>query len=143
MNKAWILVADAARARLFSAPRPGGPLTPTREFQHDAARRSGREVNTDTMGRVHDRTGTSRHALEPETQHKTTESRRFARLLADYLEQKHREGEFDCLALIAAPAFLGELRSALGKWATPDVIVAEIPKDLVHSEEAQIRATLS
>jgi protein required for attachment to host cells len=64
---------------------------------------------------------------------------RFARQIGAELETARRSGGFDRIVLLAGPAFIGLLRSALpdGVRAT---LIAEVRKDLLGQEETIIQA---
>ena len=61
--------------------------------------------------------------------------------LAEKLEVDSRAGEFDEVALVAGPRFLGMLRNALPP-ALRKLIKHEVHHDLVHRPESEIRAHL-
>lgn len=71
MSTTWILVADQARARLFSLdPTDGaaeGGLREIAGFVNPEGRLSARELGAARPPRTHDRMGASRHAIEPRT----------------------------------------------------------------------------
>jgi protein required for attachment to host cells len=46
---------------------------------------------------------------------------------------------YDDLVVIAAPRFLGTLRTAL-RGVTRDLVSREVPRDLVRAEDRQIKA---
>ncbi|HEY4210336.1 MAG TPA: host attachment protein [Steroidobacteraceae bacterium] len=66
---------------------------------------------------------------------------RFARQIAAELSSAKRDGAFDRLVLVAGPAFIGLLRSALPE-AVRMTLVAEVRKDLVAADEETIGAAL-
>ena len=66
------------------------------------------------------------------------EAQLFARRIVLTLEAARRKQEFDRLVLMAGPPFLGTLRAALRK-SVRAALIAEIPKDLVHQTEREVR----
>ncbi len=64
---------------------------------------------------------------------------RFARQVAAELDAARRRDSFDRIVLIAGPAFIGLLRSALSE-AVRATLVAEVRKDLVRQEESLLQA---
>jgi hypothetical protein len=51
MEATWVLVADGARARVFSVDRARGPLNEEADFVHPEERLPERELVTDKPGR--------------------------------------------------------------------------------------------
>jgi protein required for attachment to host cells len=142
MKTTWILVANNANARIFTAETPSSPLTELEGFNHSESRLHDSELTTDLPGKIKNAGGTSAgHAFEQPTDPKKHEARVFAQELADYLETAHNEDKFRQLLLIADPSFLGLLRDEL-----PDAVklkvAFELDKNLVKSDAAEIREHL-
>lgn len=137
----WILVADSSAARIYAQDKRGGPLKLVAELSHPESRARSGDVYAGAPGRVHDRMGAGRHAVEPRTDLHAAESQRFAQEIAHYLETAHHERKFAGLVLMAPPAFLGALRAALGKGAAA-VVRGEVAKNLLAQDEASIAAHL-
>jgi protein required for attachment to host cells len=107
----YILIADAARARLFAARRLAAPWRAIRVFAHPRSAAKGSDIMADRPGRVHQSADRRRSAMEPRTPPRRVEAEHFARELADALETAH--GQYRQLVLVASPRFLGFLRSCL------------------------------
>lgn len=137
----WIVVADAAKATVFSHKGPGKGLEPVQgaTWSHDV--RPSREINSDAPGRSFDSHGQGRHAMEPPTDPKEHATQEFARHVADQLKSALNDGSYERLILIAAPAFLGDLRKELDKEVGKRV-QAEIPRDLVHMKIEEVESHL-
>jgi protein required for attachment to host cells len=140
MRRIRVVVADQSVARFFDA------------FEHGLGLRNvGTLVDADGRKREHellsDRPGsgvTSGHghyALQPHASHKEHELGLFAKQIAGRLAAAFHAGEFDDIALVAAPRFLGALRKALPA-ALHHKVRHEIHHDLVHQSEAVIRTHL-
>jgi protein required for attachment to host cells len=137
----WVVVADRARARFFRIESPKGPLTEVDELTDPTGRLPGRELETDGAGRAFDSAGRGRHAMEKPTSLKTQQAHRFAVAVGRHLDDACHRGDFDTLLIVAAPAFLGQLRAQL----SPDTakrVSREFDKDLTSFEPADIRAHL-
>lgn len=141
MGTVWVVVADSAEARILEGPHVKGPLEPVQGFANAQGRVQARELVTDAPGRVHDRFGPGRHSVDAGQTVKDEMADRFARDLAHYLAEARQAGRFDELALVVAPAMLGRLRGALDKQVA-DAVVAELDKDLVRAEPAEIARKL-
>ena len=130
--KTWIVVADAARARLVMNDGVGHGISdvPGGEFDNDLKHDG--DVYADRPGRVHDRAAAGRHAMERPNDTKQLSAAAFAKEIAGHLERLERKGGFDRLVVIAEPTFLGHLRHALPKQIARRVS-AEIAKDLTKA----------
>lgn len=137
-SETWVLVADGARARLFRADRRNRSLELVEEEDSSAARAKAADIVTDRPGRHFDgNTLGQRSAMEPSTDPKQLEKRRFARHLASRLGEARRAGRFDDLVIVAAPQTLGDLRAELPP-AVASHVTAEIDKDLTGGSPAEL-----
>ena len=126
----WILVADGARARILRTEGWGSGLSPvSAEIEGD--NRATRDIGADRPGRVHDRAGQGRHAMEPRVDWHEFEKQLFAKRVADHLNRAAKQNAYDRLVLVAPPKALGGLRAALDKQ-TANRVIAELDKDLTH-----------
>jgi protein required for attachment to host cells len=107
--KTRVIVADNARARIFSSDSTLLRLEEIEDFAHPEARLADRDLASDAAGRSSDRGD----AYNPATSPSEHEVDSFAQLLAQRLKQLHNEEHFDSLMLVAPPKFLGLLRSHL------------------------------
>ena len=127
----WVPSADGTKARLArrEPAAEGGALVPVREF--DGTNQPGRDLTSDRPGRTFDRAGQGRHAMQPPTDPKRHEKRRFAHELAGFLDAAAKRGDFDRLILVAPPQALGDLRGELPKAVT-ELLAGELAKDLTN-----------
>ena len=140
-RRTWILVADAARARILWVEPEGHALTLLDEREHPASRSKGSELLGDDRGRTRprNRDAVRGSALSYTTPPKTVEAEAFARELADHLRLAHAHNEFNELVLIAPPQFLGTLRKVLDHGVAASVTASidkdctrETPDELLH-----------
>lgn len=129
----WVLVADGARARILSATGWGSGLAAVGETI-EGDRRPSREQGVERPGRVHDRSGPGRHAMEPKVDWHEFGKQQFAKQMAAHLNRAAQSKAFDRLVIVAPPKALGDLRAALDK-RTSDLILAELAKDLTNVAE--------
>ena len=141
MNKTWVLVANQAEARIYSADRVPGNLTLVETLIHEEGAAHARDLTSDAPGRVHDRMGSARHSMEPDTGVKEEGRRRFVKEMVGRLESAHFHGDFNRLVLLAAPAMLGVIRKTLTSKLTKAVI-KEIPKDVIGQDLDKIQVQL-
>lgn len=113
MKPTWILVANAAEARLFQQ-EGGGPLAIREVFLHPASRQRSSELGPDKAGRELSGRGFGGAAFEPRLDAHEKERLHFARELAQHLEQGAQHGLYDALTVFAASPFLGELKREFG-----------------------------
>jgi protein required for attachment to host cells len=144
--KLWILIADEGRARVFARPAKSADLREVEGFIHSKSRLQNQQLVTDRPGRV--RTGLRGHAataLSPHTDPERVEAGCFAAELADKLRQARECHEFDLLALVAPPRFLGLLRQELHEQTRRCVVACtdhELTSLPVEELPAHLRAVL-
>ena len=82
-KEVWVLVADAAGARVLRAHREDRRLEPLRTYSHPEGRAKPSDLVSDRPGRSFESGHTgARHAMEPDTELKRAELRRFVHRLA-------------------------------------------------------------
>jgi len=144
-----ILVADEAEARCYETAAIGAPLRLVDRTLDPQARLHDRDLKSDRPGRVFDhaaqmagrRGSVARHSTGGESSPRKHAAGVFARHIVTRLEAAHRCGDFARLIVVAGPPFLGTLRAAL-PLSLRSLIVMEVPKDLVHEDEASLVAHL-
>ena len=140
MKSTWILVADSTRTRIFTADTPSSPLEEIEDFSHTEGRLHDREMTSDLPGKIKS-VGGGGHAFEQPTDPKKHETDIFAHHVAQYLEEANNAGRFEQLLIIAAPAFLGFLRSNLSEQVKKRVCF-ELDKDITLLSATDIRQHL-
>ncbi len=141
MNTIWILVANQAEARIYSTDRIPGKFTLVNILTNKEGAAHARDLTSDAPGRVHDRMGSARHSMEPDTGVKEEGRRRFVKQMVGRLEHAYLRGDFKRLVLLAAPAVLGVIRKILsGELAK--TVVKEIPKDVIGQSMEKIQTQL-
>jgi protein required for attachment to host cells len=124
----WVLVADAARARLFEVEHPALSLAPALGNELIGNNLPSREIASDRPGRTFDRGGQGRHAKEPPTDPARHAQAEFARDVAHLLDGKRQSRAFDRLIVVAPPQFLGDLRGMMSQ-PLQEAVSAEVAKD--------------
>ena len=142
MKSTWIIVAESARARIYTLSGIGAKLQEVSDLSHPESRLHDTELASDLPGRTFDIQGQGRHAMEPSTDPKEREARAFAAEVARHIERGRHQGDFDALVLIAPPKFLGRLRAELTKPAR-DALAGEIDKNLVEADAKTIEHQVS
>ena len=142
MKAIRIVVADSARARIFTLSERGGKLQEIADLSHPESRLHDTELTSDLPGRTFDSHGQGRHGMEQATEPKEREAQAFAVEIARYVERSQRDESFDSLVLVAPPKFLGRLRSELNK-AAREALVGELDKNLVEADGKTLEQHLS
>ena len=123
----WVLVADAARARLFRLEAPAHHLVPALERELVATNLQTHELVSDRPGRFTNKGGLGRHPIDAADPHRIVK-RQFAREVVEFLEAERKKHTFERLIVAAAPQLLGDLRAEMSD-ELKRLVGAEIPKD--------------
>lgn len=166
MQTTWILSANAGRARIFSEDDPAEPLHEVEDMVNEAVRLRTSESETDRMGPTaaagsghnigfgasvggespganphNGKAGAPNKQYQPNQTPAEHEAELFARDIAKYLLDAHRDGRYEKLVISASPQFLGELRTHLDAQIKP-LIKLELNKDYTHFNAHQLREQL-
>ena len=139
-TRTWIVLADAATARVYEPQADRRDWKLVAELTHPQARAKESELGRDKPGRVKQSTG-SRAAMEPTTPRKEVELEKFAREIAKALDDALVRKAFDRLVLVAPPAFVGVLRETLPERVTAR-IATTLEKDYLHLDPREVRERL-
>jgi protein required for attachment to host cells len=145
MNATWIVSANASRARFFSQAQSSDSLEEINDMVNEASRlRMVESTESDKRGPTaatkssHNTGGAlpnkTYEAPQTPDQH---EAELFARDIADYLLQAHRDGKFQKLSLVVSPKFLGMLRTLLAP-ELESAVSFEIDKDYTQFSPQQL-----
>ena len=127
----WILIADGTQARVLENTGPGKGLRQVDGLDFAIDPLMAQDIVTDKPGRGQSSAGGGRSAMEPRTDPVEHREMVFVKSLAQMLDRKQQEGEFDRLVIAAAPIALGEIRRAISP-AVKKTILAELDKDLTN-----------
>jgi protein required for attachment to host cells len=133
-----IVACSAAKARFWLSESRFGDWRPITELHNERATRHESNFVSDRPGRSFDIVGGGRHAMSPQVSRKEQEALRFAREVAAYLNNAIANNEATQLVLLAAPGFLGLLRSELSDASLRAVALAE-PRNLTDIDEDKIK----
>ncbi|HUB88104.1 MAG TPA: host attachment protein [Dyella sp.] len=140
-RKTWVLVADAAKARLFELAGKGTNLTEIACYTHPNGRAPGCHPMHGRLPRTHESMGASRHAIEPKTTLKDKHAKEFADTLSNVVQHGRLQDLYDDLVLIAPPRFLGTLHECMDEQ-TLKRVVSELGNDLMTLSPAELRSHL-
>lgn len=121
--KNWLVVANAARARVLEETDTPGVYTHRADLVHPESRLKGMALDADRPGQVHaEGRGQGSSAYPPRTDVREREHDHFASELAAMLDQGVARGECAGLVLVASNPFLGRLKMHLGEPARKAVL---------------------
>ena len=137
-----VVVADESRADLYKRERLRGPMQLARTFENDAARQKTEDLLADRGGRAFDSHGHGRHTMSAEkSSPKQHLAEAFARQIAEFIGAEQHKGHLLGYALVAAPRFLGMLRTQLGP-RVHDEPYRTVDKNVVGQPEANVAKLL-
>jgi protein required for attachment to host cells len=131
----WLVVANAARARVFERDEGSGALREIADAAHPASKAKESALGRGQPGRV--RKGEMSTAFEPRTAPRLRERVLFARELARMLEEAAIAHRMPGLVLLASNPFLGELKARLGPNARA-LLRAGIASDVTSLQGADL-----
>ncbi len=133
----WVLVADSARARLFSWHEAPGPLAEIEGLANPEGRMKDADLASDRPGVTYSSRGhSSGHRMQAATVSESA-AEVFARTLASLLKRGLDGKQCQRLVLVAPPAFLGILRRHLDK-RTAQAVAASLDNDLSLASAEEI-----
>ncbi len=141
MKTRWIVIADAARARIVRA-QGIGPFHDVEQLVHGESRQRSGALASDRAGRAFDSRGNGRHAMEPDTDPAEHEAAKFASEIAGRINRGRIEDAFDELILVAPPRFLGRLRKSLDE-SCERLVAATVDRELTTASDEEIRTRLA
>lgn len=136
-----IVVADSSRARIFTSDSAHSSLNEIETMAHPEGRMHEQNMVSDQPGKDAGKGGSGNHAYQEIIEPKKQEMIVFAKRLADYLDDASKANKINKLSIIAAPEFLGELRTHLSS-ETSKKVVLELDKNLAHHSVEDIRQHL-
>lgn len=135
----WVMVGDGRRALFFKNDGDAEILNLRRQ---DVRENADAATQSQVAPLAREASATERAVAVSETGWHQVEEERFARSIAEQLNQAAREQKFRDLIIVAPPKVLAEIRRDLSAEAHRRV-AAEIPKDLVHHTIPEIETILS
>jgi protein required for attachment to host cells len=141
--KNWVVVANAARARVLEETGDAGVYTHVADLVHPASRLKGMALDSDRPGHVESlghNTGSS--AYQPRTNAREREHDRFAIEVATTLNQGVAAGQCAGLVLVASNPFLGHLKAHLDEQASKRLLKT-VTSDYTNLRDAEIAQRLS
>lgn len=142
MEQSWIIVADAAHARVFASATPNGPLQEVHDLGHPESQMHTWQLQTGGKGDVMDSAGHGQRQPDPQTSTSEKHAEHFAKEVCEYLRGKRDENAFDSLVLVAEPKVLGRLRENMDQ-RTEQLVADSIDKNWAKHDRRQIEKLLA
>ena len=141
MKPVWILVADSSQARIFSAENSQADLIEIETLLHPEGRLHEQNMDSDLPGKNSGSQGAGGHAYSDENSPKEQEEINFALRVANHLSDELNQNKYERLYMVAAPAFLGDLRNAISTRVEKHVAFS-LGKNIVTLSPEDIRTYL-
>jgi protein required for attachment to host cells len=138
MEKTWILIANAHRARVLEQHGSHKLLTELDGFVYPKARATPKGDISGDASKGHGRTAHHGTQFEPHTEPQDKERLEFARELACYLNEAANSQTFSELNLIATSPMLGTLRPLLNHAASA-MLKRAVPTDLTIYQDRDLK----
>lgn len=142
MQADWIVVADAARARVFHWAGRRQVLDELYDLHHPQTEKHEGDLRTGGNGAVIQSSSSASFQSDPHITTTEKHAEDFAKELADFLHKARSKDEYNGLVLVAAPRFLGRLRENLDS-ATAQMVEKEIDKNWAQHDRQQIQKLLA
>lgn len=142
MKTQWIVIANAASARIFRRDAANGPLIPVEALTHDKSRLHAGALGYDRPGSHAADYGRGLNHFEPRCDARRKEHQRFAKEIAQKLDAGLKKGEFSSLTLFASNPFMGELKAQLSEAVAQHLKLA-LNNDLSHVGIAELERRVS
>ncbi|WP_353111559.1 host attachment protein [Salinisphaera dokdonensis] len=140
MSNQWIVVSDAARARLFFRDAEH-KLTLIDTLKHSESEAHEGDLRTGGKGAVHDSGGSGQHQADPQTTTSEKHADIFAKQVTERLKSELNNDAFTELVVVADPSFLGRLRDHMDN-PLQDTVRKTIDKNWAQHDERQIEKQL-
>lgn len=137
----WVVVADAARARVFEAESLKKDLVEIMDKANPTRRIPQNELASDEPGRNRGPGGMVTHGMQEKVTPQDTEDQRFAADIIDEVRQALDSNRISNFYLIAPPHFLGVLRGAMSGHVAK-ALGGDLNKSLTTHSLADIKAHL-
>ena len=136
-----IVVADSSRARILTAQSGSGPLQDEKDYIHNESRLKEQDLVADETGSGSDSGGYGKHSMGHEGAAHQRQAETFAHEICSEVDKLRQHSDLRKIYLVAAPKFLGLLRTGLNKQCT-ELLVVEVNKGLVKHSIEDIRSHL-
>lgn len=132
----WFVIADGQRARIVRRVRTPRPrvedVFPYQWINSELLSQNEEKEGLGRGGAAND--AANFHTIQSGPDPRRLAKQEFAEELAEFINRRALDHNFNRLVLVAAPKTLGDIRGKLSEQSR-SAIVAEIDKDLTHSSD--------
>lgn len=114
-KREWIVLADAAHAKIFTRNYVNGAVRQAWDLEHPAARALQHELGSDRPGHGHGSASHHRYAYSDHSDFPEQESRSFLRAVAGEVNRAASQNKMDRIVLIALPKTMATLKSGFDR----------------------------
>jgi protein required for attachment to host cells len=141
----WILVANSSEAHIYSIPSmitldDHTDLKAFESFYHPESRERSGDIASDRSGNF--KHGGGGGSFVEASDPKDYEVVKFAKQVADFVNQEHAANKYDDLVIAAPPGFYGNLKQNFSNQVS-SALSKYIDKDYVNDEPRQLAVHLS
>lgn len=137
----WILVANAAQAKLYANQGPNKGVELVNEYEHPESRVKGSELVSDRPGHNQGH-GNGHGAYVQHMDPKQNAADHFARHLAGMLEEGRAKGLYERLILAASTPFHGVLKQHLSNGVNK-LVTGSVDRDYTSAGERELPGLLA
>lgn len=143
MKRNWLVICNAARARVLEESDRPGRWDPVADLVHPQSRMKGVQLDSDRPGHVEGGGhGLGSAAFVPRTDPREREHDRFAREVARVLDHGVAQGRCAGITLVASDPFLGQLKSHLHAQASK-LLLRTVASDFTTLSDDEVLRRLS
>mgnify|MGYP005664286107 CR=1 FL=1 len=141
----WILVANSSEANLYASAsmvtlNDRTDLKAFESFYHPESRERSGDIASDRSGNF--KHGGGSGSFVEESDPHDHEVVKFAKQVADFVNQEHAANKYDDLVVVAPPGFYGHLKQNFSNQVS-SALSKYIDKDYVNDEPRQLAVHLS
>jgi len=142
--KNWLLIANAARARVLEETDRPGQYRHVADLVHPESRQKGIDLADDRPGHVvgGGQAGVGSSQYRPRTDPRERERDHFAMEVAKTLDKGVASGQCAGLTLVASDPFLGEVKAHLGE-AARKAVLRTVSSDYTQVSDAELPGRLA
>jgi len=137
----WIIVADAARARVFTLAGANNELKHLHTLTHPESEAHEGDLRTGGKGETIESSGAASRQPDPQVSTMEKHAERFAKEVSNFLHLARDKEKFGKLIIAAAPQELGRLRDNLDA-PTQKMLEKTIDKNWAQHDTGQIEKLL-
>jgi protein required for attachment to host cells len=136
-----IVIADGGHAR-FVRPAADNALHTIEAIDSVDLHKKDQDLVSDKPGRAYESATPARHAYTPRSDPHDMAKDRFARMVAERVNESYSTGTFGELVVVAPSSVLGELTGGLNA-ATRGRLIGTLARDLVNTPDHELRPHLA